>query len=216
MVLWVSVITSCTQQQEMQCLVCILFPLPSPLLLLSLPSLLAFSSRNVIWMRSCNYCSHFHTIQTSLLRLDRCLMNFLCVWDIMVAPSSLVFCCFVFTSPSFLLPLLFPLPFCFFLFSFLTPLASPLSLSLLNVLALCVVCMCVCNVCVLCYIGGVDQRYSQGNMTYTPITKDTYYVVKMTDITVNGVSISKLLLVCCCCCCCCCDCCYCCCCSGGC
>eukprot|EP01114_Cavostelium_apophysatum_P013049 TRINITY_DN3078_c0_g1_i1.p1 TRINITY_DN3078_c0_g1~~TRINITY_DN3078_c0_g1_i1.p1 ORF type:complete len:586 (+),score=131.58 TRINITY_DN3078_c0_g1_i1:50-1759(+) len=38
-------------------------------------------------------------------------------------------------------------------------------------------------------LGGADDNYSAGEMVYTPITSETYYVVEMNDVLVGGQSI---------------------------
>lgn len=38
-------------------------------------------------------------------------------------------------------------------------------------------------------LGGVDNYYSSGEMVYTPITKESYYVIEMEDIVVGNTSI---------------------------
>jgi len=42
-------------------------------------------------------------------------------------------------------------------------------------------------------LGGIDSNYSKGPMTYTPIIKETYYVVQMVDLFVENTSIGASL-----------------------
>lgn len=40
-------------------------------------------------------------------------------------------------------------------------------------------------------IKGIDNAYSAGPVVYTPITSETYYVVEMNDLLVDGTSIGE-------------------------
>jgi hypothetical protein len=43
-------------------------------------------------------------------------------------------------------------------------------------------------------LGGINDSYSAGPMTFTPIITETYYVVNMQGLSVNGASVRNHIM----------------------